>query len=94
MHWWIGDADPHYSNNGNKLQISKCLFRVLLSLAQMQNLGPIYKTKNVYSLMFMLVIIQSICFEIISWHPSSWQKSWLSAGLIHRISFWLWARML
>jgi hypothetical protein len=43
--WWIGDADPHYSNNGNKLQISKCLFRVLLSLAQMQNLGPIYKTK-------------------------------------------------
>jgi hypothetical protein len=45
MHWWIGDADPHYSNNGNKLQISKCLFRVLLSLAQMQNLGPIYKTK-------------------------------------------------
>ena len=23
----------------------------------MQNLGPIYKTKNVYSLMFMLVII-------------------------------------
>jgi hypothetical protein len=37
---------------------------------------------------------QSICFEIISWHPSSWQKSWLSAGLIHRISFWLWARML
>ena len=44
-------------NNGNKLQISKCLFRVLLSLAQMQNLGPIYKTKNVYSLMFMLVII-------------------------------------
>ena len=42
---------------GNKLQTSKCLFRVLLSLAQMQNLGPIYKTKNVYSLMFMLVII-------------------------------------
>jgi hypothetical protein len=39
------------------IQISKCLFRVLLSLAQMQNLGPIYKTKNVYSLMFMLVII-------------------------------------
>jgi hypothetical protein len=25
-----------------------------LSVAQMQNLGPIYKTKNVYSLMFML----------------------------------------
>jgi hypothetical protein len=46
--------------NGNKLQISKCLFRVLLSLAQMQNLGPIYKTKNVYSLMFMLVIIHRI----------------------------------
>ena len=23
----------------------------------MQNLGPIYKTKNLYSLMFMLVII-------------------------------------
>jgi hypothetical protein len=46
-----------FKNNGNKLQISKCLFRVLLSLAQMQNLEPIYKTKNVYSLMFMLVII-------------------------------------
>ena len=29
---------------------------------------------------------QSICFEIISWPPSSWQKSWLSAGPIHRIS--------
>ena len=64
MHWWIGDALPHYSNNWrtieNKLQISKCLFRVLLSLAQMQNLGSIYKTKNVYSLMFMLVIILGI----------------------------------
>ena len=47
----------YLKNNGNKLQISKCLFRVLLSLAQMQNVGPIYKTKNVYSLMFMLVII-------------------------------------
>jgi hypothetical protein len=32
-------------------------FRVLLSLAQMQNVGPIYKAKNVYSLMFMLVIV-------------------------------------
>jgi hypothetical protein len=34
--WWIGDADTltllkQLKNNGNKLQISKCLFRVLLS---------------------------------------------------------------
>ena len=33
--WWIGDADTltllkQLKNNGNKLQISKCLFRVLL----------------------------------------------------------------
>ena len=59
-------------NNGKKLQISKCLFRVLLSLAQMQNLGPIYKTKKcVFSHVYASYYSQSICFEIISWHPSS-----------------------
>ena len=38
---WIGDADTHYSkqlkNIGNKLQISKCLFRVLLSKKEKRN---------------------------------------------------------
>jgi hypothetical protein len=31
---WIGDADTHYSNNGKKIQISKCFFRVLLLLVR------------------------------------------------------------
>ena len=35
--WWMGDADTHYSNNGNKLQISKCLFRVLLTKKEKRN---------------------------------------------------------
>ena len=74
-------------DNGNKLQISKCLFRVLLSLAQMQNLGPIYKTKNVYSLMFMLVIIHRAYILKLFLGIIHLDKSWLSAGLIHRISF-------
>ena len=40
--WWIGDADTltlfkQSKNNGNKLQISKCLFRVLLSKEEKRN---------------------------------------------------------
>ena len=40
--WWIGDADTltllkQLKNNGNKLQISKCLFRVLLSKKEKGN---------------------------------------------------------
>ena len=39
---WIGDADTltllkQLKNNGNKLQISKCLFRVLLSKKEKRN---------------------------------------------------------
>ena len=40
--WWIGDADTHYSNNGNKLQISKCLFRVLPRIYIVGYLHTIY----------------------------------------------------
>jgi hypothetical protein len=47
-------------------------------------IADIWKISYVYASYYS----QSICFEIISWHHSSWQKSWFSAGLIHRISFW------
>ena len=39
--WWIGECRysllKQLKNNGNKLQISKCLFRVLLSKKEKRN---------------------------------------------------------